>query len=92
MAEFTMSLAVAGSRITVSFAICWLIITDASGYGKPVHKFLRRDVFNRFGKITFAYYLILPYVTALVTGSMSKGLDCDFVEIVSTGHNQSFLY
>jgi peptidoglycan/LPS O-acetylase OafA/YrhL len=70
-------------HITVAFVFCQIIAAEALGEKKFLVRFLSKDVFVRYSKLTYAVYLIHPIFINIIFGLLGNALQVNVVEFVS---------
>jgi peptidoglycan/LPS O-acetylase OafA/YrhL len=70
-------------HIVVAFVFCQIIAADASGENNCLIRFLSKEIFARYSKITYAVYLIHPIVIIFTFGMLGHGMPGNLVEFVS---------
>jgi peptidoglycan/LPS O-acetylase OafA/YrhL len=71
------------NHIAVAFVPCQIIAADASGENKYLVRFLSKELFVRYSKLTYAVYLINPIVIVFTFGMLGNGILGNLVEFVS---------
>jgi peptidoglycan/LPS O-acetylase OafA/YrhL len=70
-------------HITVAFVFCQIIAAEALGENNFLVRFLSKDVFIRYSKLTYAVYLIHPILINIIFGLLGNALQVNVLEFVS---------
>lgn len=66
-----------GGRFLFTFAICWTIIGSATGRSTWWSRFLEAKPFQHLNRISYAFYLLNPFVIALFFGLTNSSTHAD---------------
>lgn len=71
-------------RILFSLAISWMIIGSATGRSTVWSRFLEAKAFQHFNRISYAIYLLNPFVIALFFSFTNSSTDADPLMLVGS--------
>lgn len=73
-------------RIFYPASISWIIIASHTGYGGPLAHLLNASIFIHLNKLSYAIYLLNPFIIAIVFGFREHSVHFNVVTWVRLFH------